>query len=98
MIGWASRGRVLLLITHCVGDAKRKYGEGRMPTLRQIEREAFNLGADGYPREADAEEHLIELEKYRSATLSVMARPSIGKPAPSASEEKIHTGMAAHGL
>ena len=32
---------ILLLLNYCVEDCRRRFGPGRMPTLRQIEKEAF---------------------------------------------------------
>ena len=32
---------ILLLVSWCVQESKRKYGPGRMPTMHQIEREAY---------------------------------------------------------
>lgn len=77
-----------LLITHCVGEAKSKYGEGRMPTMRQIEREAVIWEQRGILDEARAEEHLIELQRRKTAAAQVMRALQINGRAASVSEER----------
>jgi len=59
---------ILLLVNHCIEDYREYHGQGRMPTMRHIEKEAwFWAGQEILSLEA-AEEH-IRREKERKSDL-----------------------------
>ena len=59
---------IMLLITHCTENYRESHGEGRMPTMRYIEKEAWYwAGQEIFSLEA-AEEH-IRREKERKSLL-----------------------------
>ena len=71
---------ILLLIHHCADKLRRRYGEGRLPTMRAIEKEAFYWANREILTAPQAEEYLAalarrdeEMEKVRH-TLSLTGR------------------------
>ena len=63
---------IMLLITHCTETYRESHGEGRMPTMRYIEKEAWYwAGQEIHSLEA-AEEH-IKSEKERRSRLHLTA-------------------------
>lgn len=57
---------ISLLVTHCMDETARKFGPGRRPTLRQVEKEAYIWHREGVSDAGSAESYLIRLEKQRS--------------------------------
>ena len=57
---------ICLLITSCIEETKKKYGLGRVPTMRTIEKRAKVWVRDGIMTAGRAEEYLKELEKLGS--------------------------------
>ena len=57
---------ICLLITSCIDEMRKKYGEGRVPTMRTIEKRAKIWVRDGIMTAGRAEEYLKELEKLGS--------------------------------
>ena len=49
---------IYLLVCHCAERVARRYGEGRRPTLRQIEREGYAWARRGIDTQAEAAEYL----------------------------------------
>jgi len=60
---------IMLLITHCIEDIQGRYGPGRMPTLRQIEKEAWYWAGQEIRSLEAAEEH-IRREAQRKSLVS----------------------------
>lgn len=60
---------IMLLISHCVEDIQSRYGPGRMPTLRQIEKEAWYWAGKEIRTYEAAEEH-IRFEAQRKSLVS----------------------------
>lgn len=60
---------IMLLITHCIDDIQQRYGPGRMPTLRQIEKEAWYWAGQEIRSLEAAEEH-IRREAERKSLVS----------------------------
>lgn len=54
---------ILLLIHHCADRLRRRYGEGRLPTMRAIEKEAFYWANREILTAPQAEEYLAELAR-----------------------------------
>jgi DnaD/phage-associated family protein len=81
-------GVLSLLITHCVQEARERYGPGRPPTLKQIDREAAAWEREGVDTEARAEAHLAELAERRALRGEVLSLLQIRGRAPSTTEER----------
>ena len=62
---------ILLLIHHCADKLRRRYGEGRLPTMRAIEKEAFYWANREILTAPQAEEYLAATRRWKkSATRS----------------------------
>ena len=59
---------VLLLIHHCADKLRRRYGEGRLPTMRAIEKEAFYWANREILTAPQAEEYLAALARREEET------------------------------
>ncbi len=62
---------ILMLLSHCSGECRRRYGEGRLPTMRFIESTAFSWERAGVVSIEAAEEYLKRLESRRSKYASI---------------------------
>lgn len=60
---------IMLLISHCIEDIQSRYGPGRMPTMRQIEKEAWYWAGQEIRTYEAAEEH-IRREAERKSLVS----------------------------
>ena len=56
---------IFLLVNHCVERVTRKYGEGRRPTLRQIEKEGYAWARRGIDTQRAAVEYLKSIRSVR---------------------------------
>jgi DnaD/phage-associated family protein len=83
-----SPGVISLLVTYCLEDARRRYGEGRPPTMRQIDKEAAIWEERGIDTEEKAEQYIQETEDKRQMNNSVYRLLGISGRAPSATEER----------
>ena len=45
---------IYLLVCHCVARSEERYGPGRRPTLRQIEKEGYHWARQGALRSGEA--------------------------------------------
>lgn len=79
---------IYLLVCHCAERVARRYGEGRRPTLRQIEREGYAWARRGIDTQAEAAEYLRRYALRQEALPGYMRALQLGDRAPSASEEK----------
>lgn len=62
---------IMLLISHCIENIRERYGPGRMPTMRQIEKEAwFWAGQEICTYEA-AEEHIRREAERKSLVFRI---------------------------
>ena len=59
---------ILHLVTYCIDENKRRYGPGRMPTMRYIEKAAYTWEREGVSTLEEAEQYLKRLESKRSLT------------------------------
>ncbi len=59
---------IMLLITHCIETYRESHGEGRMPTMRYIEKEAWFWAGEEIASYEAAEEH-IRHEKEKKSLL-----------------------------
>lgn len=77
-----------LLINYCVEESHRRYGPGRRPTLRQIEKEGYLWARKEIDTEERAAEYLRRLSQRRSQTGWVMEILQIRGRALTRTEEK----------
>ena len=76
---------ILLVVSWCTEEARRKYGEGRTPRLPQIEKEARRWKERGVDTLETAEPYLKRLSALRDRTAQVMAlldirdRPAVAR-------------------
>ena len=78
---------ITLLVAHCVEERRGPEGAGPNPTLRQIEREAYNWQKAGVDTAEAAEAHLRDLRARRGRQGALLQVLGIRR-APSVSEKK----------
>ncbi len=79
---------IFLLVNHCVERITRKYGAGRRPTLRQIEKEGYAWARRGIDTQRAAVEYLKKYTERQGAIPQYMRALGLGERMPVASEEK----------
>ena len=79
---------VLLLLQFCCEEIARRYGEGRKPTLRQVEKEAYIWHNRELFTLALAEKHLMELKTRRGQVGELCALLGIRNRTLAPTEEK----------
>lgn len=79
---------IYLLVGHCMERIARKYGEGRRPTLRQIEKEGYAWARMGVDTQKAAVEYLKKYTERQGAIPQYMRALGLGDRLPVASEEK----------
>ena len=79
---------IYLLVCHCIERVTRKYGEGRRPTLRQIEKEAYNWARRGIDTLTEASAYLKTYNERLGAMPAYMRALQLGDRTPVPSEEK----------
>ncbi len=86
------------LVCHCVERSERAYGEGRRPTLRQIEKEGYlwhRRGIDSIPR---ANAYLKSYHRRQGDIPRYMRVLQLGDRLPSPSEEQYISGWMEMGF
>ena len=79
---------LFLLVNHCIARHAAQYGEGRLPTMRQIEQEGYVWARRGLLSSASANDYLNALHARAQQYPAYMAALRLGDRAPSPSEEK----------
>ena len=79
---------IYLLVCHCAERVARRYGEGRRPTLRQIETEGYAWARMGIDTQAEAAAYLKKYAERQGALPRYMRALQLGDRPPVASEEK----------
>ena len=79
---------IYLLVCHCAERMARRYGEGRRPTLRQIEKEGYAWSRMGIDTQAAASAYLKKYAERQGAFPAFMRALNLGDRFPVASEEK----------
>ena len=79
---------IFLLVNHCVERITRKYGAGRRPTLRQIEKEGYAWARRGIDTQRAAVEYLKKYTERQGVIPQYMRALGLGDRMPVASEEK----------
>lgn len=90
---------VLLQLTcHCIEECKRKYGNGRLPTMRYIEKAAKSWDSAGIWSIDAAEAHLKRLSELRSVSGRIKTVLGIRDRAFTPTEQKYVDSWAAMGF
>ena len=79
---------IYLLVCHCTERLQRRYGEGRRPTLRQIEKEGYAWARMGIDTQRAAAEYLRKYAQRQGALPAYMRALGLGDRLPVAAEEK----------
>lgn len=79
---------ILQLITYCIDENRRRYGPGRMPTLRYIEKTAYTWEREGIFTLEQAEQYIKTLEAKRSIQTEIKRILQIKDRELAASEKK----------
>ena len=79
---------IYLLVCHCAERLARRLGEGRKPTLRQIEREGYAWARRGIDTQAAAAAYLRSYAESQQALPQYMRALQLGDRPPAATEEK----------
>ena len=79
---------IYLLVCHCVARSEERYGPGRRPTLRQIEKEGYHWAQRGLFDQESASQDLRDWNDRRSAMSRYMQVLGLGDRRPVESEER----------
>lgn len=79
---------IYLLVCHCVARSEERYGPGRRPTLRQIEKEGYHWAQRGLFDQESASRYLRDWNVRRSAMGRYMQVLGLGDRRPVESEER----------
>ena len=79
---------IFLLVCHCAERIQRRYGEGRRPTLRQIEKEGYAWSRMGIDTQSAAAAYLKKYAERQGMVPAYMRALNLGDRLPVASEEK----------
>lgn len=82
---------IYLLVCHCVARSEERYGPGRRPTLRQIEKEGYHWAQGGLFDQESASRYLRDWNVRRSAMSRYMQVLGLGDRRPVESEERYIT-------
>ena len=82
---------IYLLVCHCVARSEERYGPGRRPTLRQIEKEGYHWAQRGLFDQESASRYLRDWNVRRSAMGRYMQGLGLGDRRPVESEERYIT-------
>lgn len=82
---------IYLLVCHCVTRSEERYGPGRRPTLRQIEKEGYHWAQRGLFDQESASRYLRDWNVRRSAMSRYMQVLELGDRRPVESEERYIT-------
>lgn len=89
---------IYLLVCHCAERLARRFGEGRRPTLRQIEREGYVWARRGIDSQAAAAEYLKKYAERQELLPQYMRALQLGDRPPAAAEEKYLIGWQEWGF
>ena len=89
---------IYLLVCHCVTRSEERYGPGRRPTLRQIEKEGYHWAQRGLFDQESASRYLRDWNVRRSAMSRYMQVLGLGDRRPVESEERYITDWMDQGF
>ena len=78
----------ILLVNHCIARSEERYGPGRRPTLRQIEKEGYYWARQGLFDQDSAARYLKTWREKQQGQAAYMQVLGLGQRRPVASEEK----------
>ena len=81
-------GVVYLLVCHCVERVQRRFGEGRRPGMKQIEKEGYAWARMGIDTQSAADAYLRAYARRQGALPQYMRALQLGDRYPAPSEEK----------
>jgi DnaD/phage-associated family protein len=79
---------ILCLITYCISESRKRFGDMRIPTLRYIEKAAYTWEREGVVTLDRAEDYLKNLEEIKSASAEIKRMLQIRDRDFSAMEQK----------
>ena len=79
---------IYLLVNHCITRSEERYGPGRRPTLRQIEKEGYYWARQGLFDQDSAARYLKTWRDKQQGQSAYMQVLGLGQRRPVASEEK----------
>jgi DnaD/phage-associated family protein len=79
---------ILQLVTYCIGESRRKYGPGRRPTMRYIEKAAYTWEREGIMTLDQAEAYIRRVNAMHTATGAIRRVLNIRDRELSASERR----------
>ena len=82
---------VYLLVCHCAQRTQERYGEGRRPGMRQIEKEGYAWARKGIDTQAAAAAYLKDYARRQATMPGYMRVLGLGERMPVPSEEKYLT-------
>ena len=89
---------IYLLVSHCVTRAERRYGPGRRPGMKQIEKEGYAWSRMGIDTQLAAAEYLKKYAQRQGMLPAFMRVLQLGDRLPTASEEKYLTAWQEWGF
>ena len=93
-----SPGMISLLVSYCLEDTERRFGQGRKPTLTQIDKQAAVWERDGVNSEEKAEQYILEKEAARQTFHLIAQTLGITGRSPSPTEKRYLSEWAELGL
>ena len=82
---------IYLLVCHCVQRVRQRYGEGRRPGMKQIEKEGYAWARKGIDTQEAAAEYLKIYAQRQGALPQYMRVLQLGERKPAPAEEKYLT-------
>ena len=89
---------IYLLVCHCVARSEERYGPGRRPTLRQIEKEGYHWAQQGLLRSGERFPVSAGLERPPLRHEPVYAGAGAGRPPPGGERGALHHRLDGQGL
>lgn len=89
---------IYLLVCHCAERVAAKYGPGRRPGMKQIEKEGYTWARLGIDSQLEAAEYLKKYAQRQGMLPELMRVLQLGDRLPSASEEKYLTAWQEMGF
>ena len=89
---------IYLLVCHCAERVQRRYGPGRRPGMKQIEREGYAWARRGIDSQGAAAEYLKNYARRQERVPQYMRVLGLGERMPAASEEKYLTAWQEMGF
>ena len=89
---------ILLMINHCAARLRRRYGEGRLPTMRAVEKEAFRWAEREIFTVAQAEAYIHDSERLEREEEKTLRALGITDRAPTSTERNYIDSWLAMGF